>query len=259
MCWYIYRSQIPRLDRHQCETRQSWSSLGSSGPAPRSRGLRLRGSVWSGTSCISALRLRCRVLQPQQALQSHFSLGCILDWGYKAASVHGKSAEIRVHWSRTKSMLASDPFSASFQVKNQAFIAWLRNGFWGKLEDFEAAQAAQGEEESPRALQHHAPEQGWSSRLSSTKASVAYTEMAAEDICSLASTELMRWLGTLLDRGGWTKWPPVVPSSFNYSVISHCFPPQKPLSIPLSSHSSVYAQAGTQLSPLCLESTFQVS
>lgn len=55
MFWYIYRSQILRLDRHQCETRQSCSSLGSSIPAPQSPGLWLPGSSWSGTSCISAL------------------------------------------------------------------------------------------------------------------------------------------------------------------------------------------------------------
>jgi len=43
------------------------------------------------------------------------------------------------------------------------------------------------------ALQHYAPEKRWSSRLSSTKASVTLMlEMATECICSLPSTELMR-------------------------------------------------------------------
>lgn len=138
MFWYTYRSQILRLDGQQCETRQSWSSLGSSIPSP---GLWLPGSLWSGTSCISDAsycshsRL-CKVI---------FFLHFILDWGYKADSAHGKRAKIKVHQSRTKSVLAPDPFSISFQDKKQAFPAWLWNGFWQKLDYFEAAQAAEGE------------------------------------------------------------------------------------------------------------------
>ena len=43
------------------------------------------------------------------------------------------------------------------------------------------------------ALQHYAPEKRWSSRLSSTKASLTLTlEMVTEYICYLASTELTR-------------------------------------------------------------------
>lgn len=75
MCWYIYRSQIPRLDRHQRETRQR-SSLGSSGPAPRSRGLRLRGAsgvapaafqrcVWDAACCSHSRH--CKVISPLAA------------------------------------------------------------------------------------------------------------------------------------------------------------------------------------------------
>lgn len=57
MFWYIYRSQILRLDRHQCETRQSWSSLGSSIPLPRAAAAR-QHLQWH------QLHFRCLMLQP---------------------------------------------------------------------------------------------------------------------------------------------------------------------------------------------------
>lgn len=105
--------------------------------------------IWHASRCSHSRH--CKVM---------FFLPCILDWGYKAASLHGKSAKMRVHRSTTKSVFASDPFRASFQVKSQAFLARLWNGFWEKPDYLEAAQAAQGESESPGALQLHPPEQG---------------------------------------------------------------------------------------------------
>lgn len=253
MFWYICRSQIPRLDRHQCERRQSWSSLGSSVPAPQSWGLWLPGRVWSGTSCISALFEMPHAAAIAGTAKLVFILHFFLDWGYKAASVRGKSAKTRVHQSRSKSVLASDPFSASFQVKYQAFpdcgMVFETNLIILKLlRQLKMSKKAPG----LCCIMHLSRDAaaGWAAlkHLSPTqrRCCLHFEQHWAHKVIGdfLTGPDAFQRSLPILN----------ILSSLAVCHHSNTHPPIHP-----SRHSSVCAQAGTQLSPLCLETTFQFS
>lgn len=97
---------------------------------PRAQGCSCQAAPGVAPAAFQHLHLRCLTLQPQQALQSQFfSFTPSLTEEIRLLLFMARGQKMRVHQSRTKSVLASDPFSASFQVKNQAFPAWLWNGF----------------------------------------------------------------------------------------------------------------------------------